>query len=132
MPSSRAVPPVETSSTPNSSSPRPKSTSPRLSDTVKSARRRWTSPGAAGSAPLCSVVFAIDQNEPWVVWVETQPARGDQPHSLRKQPVLNPVYALLDLRDVGRVGKLERFLQDDRHAVDPLVDEVDRHPHHLE
>src|SRR5215218_237602 len=113
MPSSRAVPPVETSSTPSSSSPRPKSTSPRLSETVSRARRTRTSPGGAGSAPRYSAAFVIDPNQPRVVQVKVHPAGRDHPHRLRKQPVLDLVDALLDLCDAGRVGEPERLLQDD-------------------
>ena len=54
--SSRAVPPVETISTPSSSRPRAKSTIPSFSDTDSSALRTRTSPGAAGSSRLRDVV----------------------------------------------------------------------------
>src|SRR4051812_23896462 len=47
--SSRAVPPVETSSTSSSARPRAKSTMPRLSDTDSSARRMRTAPAPVGS-----------------------------------------------------------------------------------
>ena len=47
---SRAVPPVDTISTPSFTSPRAKSTRPRLSDTLRSARLMRTSPGATVSA----------------------------------------------------------------------------------
>src|SRR4051812_11860562 len=131
-PSSRAVPPVETSSTPSSWSPRPKSTRPRLGERVSSARRTRTSSGGAGSMPLDSVASAIDPDQPGVVRVRLDPARRDQTNRLRKQAVFDAVDALLDSRDVGRVGELEGFLQDDRSAVDSLVDEVDGHAHHLD
>ena len=49
--SSRAVPPVETISTPSSPSPRAKSTIPAFSETDSSALRRRTSPGAERSIP---------------------------------------------------------------------------------
>src|SRR4051794_21329415 len=123
MASSPAVPPVDTSSTPSSWSPRPKSTSPRLSETVKSARRTCTSPGGAGSMPLGSVASAIDPDQPGFVRVQLAPARRDQADRLRKQAVLDALDTLLDRRDVGRVGEREGFLQDDRSAVDALVDE---------
>ena len=48
--SSRAVPPVETISTPSSARPRAKSTMPRLSDTESSALRTRTSWGCVVSA----------------------------------------------------------------------------------
>src|SRR4051794_30878082 len=130
-PSSRAVPPVETSSTPSSWSPRPKSTRPRLSETVSSARRTRTSPGGAGSMPRCSVASAIDPDHARIVGVDVDPPRRNQSNRLRKQPVLDAVDALLYRRDVGRVGELEGLLQDDGPTVDAFVDEVDGHAHHL-
>ena len=52
--SSRAVPPVETSSTPSSARPRAKSTTPVLSETDTSARRMRTAPGGtSGSCARC-------------------------------------------------------------------------------
>src|SRR5579862_1771046 len=60
--SSRAVPPVETSSTPSSARPRANSTMPRLSETESSARRTRTSPGSTveprSSAPCALSVLA--------------------------------------------------------------------------
>ena len=47
----RAVPPVETSSTPSSARPRAKSTIPRLSETDSSARRIRTAPGSVERLP---------------------------------------------------------------------------------
>src|SRR4051794_5110894 len=131
MPSSRsscAVPPVETISTPSSARPRAKSTRPRLSDTDSSARRTWTSPASVPPVPLCSVASAIvDQYDAGIVGVEPDRPGCDQPHRPRQEPVLDLVDPLLDRGDVARIRKLEGLLQDDRPAVDALVDEVDGH-----
>ena len=104
--SSRAVPPVETISTPSSASPRAKSTSPRLSDTLSSARRTRTSPAAAGSAPVVSASAIVDPHKSRVVTVHVDPPLREQPHRPRKQPVLDLVDPLLDLRDVPRIRRL--------------------------
>src|SRR3954454_24637273 len=123
---SPAVPPVETISTPRSVSPRAKSTRPRLSETVSSARRICTSPGAVTPAPSCSVASVIlDQHDARIVRVEPDRPRRDQPNGFRQEPALDLVDPLLDLPDVARIGKLERLLQDDRPAVHALVHEVD-------
>ena len=76
-PARRAVPPVETISTPSSARPRAKSTSPRLSETLSSARRMRTSPGAVTSVPRGSIDI-VDQNDTRVVGVDADPPRGDQ------------------------------------------------------
>jgi hypothetical protein len=61
--SSRAVPPVETSSTPSAARPCAKSTIPRLSETDSSALRTRTSPGAiaAPSRPLLDALSVGDE-----------------------------------------------------------------------
>src|SRR6185503_7995349 len=138
--SSRAVPPVETISTPRFASPRANSTSPRLSDTLRSARRIRTSPGATTPAAGCPTsAIRLHPHLPRIVRIDRHPTRSDQPYRPRQQPVLDLVETLLDRvdlplahsLDVAMVGKLERLLQDDRPAVHPLVQEVDRHAGHL-
>src|SRR5919106_505904 len=111
--SSLAVPPVETISTSSSARPRAKSVSARLSETLSSARRMRTSPGAVTSVPRGSIDIV------------------DQAHGTRQQPVLHAVQTLLDLGDGRRIRKLQRLLKDDRAAVQVLVDEVNRHSRHL-
>ena len=104
-PSSLAVPPVETISTPSSASPRAKSTIPRLSDTDSSARRTFTSPGATGSVPPLVSLAIFDPQQTGVSGVGTDPALGDQPDGTWQQPVLQLVDALLYLGDPARIGK---------------------------
>src|SRR5919199_1230613 len=133
-PSSRAVPPVETISTPSSASPRAKSTSPRLSDTVRSARRTRTAPGSAtcGTWPSATPTgaFLLEGHPARIRGVDPRPSGGDQPHRLRQQPVLDLVDAFLHGGDVTRIRiRLEGLLQDDRPAVDALVDVVHGDPH---
>src|SRR2546430_2994045 len=139
--SSRAVPPVETISTPSSESPRAKSTRPRLSETVSRARRTRTAPGPTTSCALFSVVpialpgrrraDIIDLHPARVLVVDPHPALRDQPHRLRQQAVLDLVDTSLEGGDVTRIrNRIKGFLQEDRPAVNPLVDEVDRDPHH--
>src|SRR3954470_4056508 len=134
--SSRAVPPVETISTPRSASPRANSTSPRLSDTVSSARRTRTSPGWLTSIGPWSVVaianpLPLDHDLARRLRVDPHPPGGDQTHGTRQQPVLDLVHAFLDRGDVTRIRKnVERLLRDDRPQVHVLVDEVDGHAHH--
>ena len=55
---------------------------------------------------------------------ETAP-RAISAHGLGEQLVLDRLQGGVDGDLVARVGQLERALQDDRPAVDPLVDEVD-------
>src|SRR3954471_3270069 len=129
--SSRAVPPVETISTPRSASPRANSTSPRLSETVSSARRTRTSPGWLTSIGPWSVVaianpLPLDHDLARRLRVDPHPPGGDQTHGTRQQPVLDLVHAFLDRGDVTRIRKnVEGLLYDDRPGVDALVDEVD-------
>src|SRR5207244_4645269 len=135
--SSRAVPPVETISMPRSASPRAKSISPRLSDTVRSARRTWTSPGSvtvtvSESAVAIAWRLLIDDDVTGGIRVDPHRPGGDQADRPRQEPVLDLVDSSLDGGDVTRIGKnLERFLQDDRPGVDRLFHEVEGHPHHL-
>src|SRR5436190_1429378 len=137
--SSRAVPPVDTISTPSSASPRAKSTSPRLSDTVRSARRTCTSPGRTIAALPPSVVairpldLPLDEDLPPAGGVELHLPAREQAYRLRQQAMLDLMDAFLDGGDVTRVCRFERegLLQDDRPAVDALVDEVDGDPEHL-
>src|SRR4051812_42896342 len=133
--SSRAVPPVDTISTPSSARPRANSTSPRLSDTVKRARRTRTSPGSTTSSASGSVVaifHLLDDHVPRRRRVDPHRARGEQLDGTRQQTVLDLVDAIFDRGDVPRIRiNRKSLLQDDRARVDPLVDEVNRHPHLL-
>src|SRR3954468_8140858 len=125
---SRAVPPVETISTPSSARPRAKSARPRLSDTVSRARRTRTSPAVAGSAPVGSVAPGIlDPHQARVVGVGAHAPGGDELDRGREQAMLDLMHARLDRRHVARIGEFESLLQDDRPAVDALVDEVHGH-----
>src|SRR3954470_21457290 len=108
--SSRAVPPVETISTPSSASPRANSTSPRLSDTVSSARRTRTSPGWLTSTGPWSVVaiarpLPLDQHVARRVRVDPHPSGSHQPHRTRQEPVLDLMHPFLDRGDVTRIRK---------------------------
>src|SRR4029453_7985998 len=117
------------SSPPSSVSPRATSTSPRLSDTLRSARRIRTSPGATVPATGgCASTIAVHAHESRLVADDGAAPRRDQADGLGQQPVLNLVKMLASRSDVAMVGKLEGFLQDDRPAVHPLVHEVHRHP----
>src|SRR5688572_11970196 len=111
--SSRAVPPVETSSIPRSASPRAKSTIPRLSDTESSARRTRTSPGCVIRAHHTAATLQNDR------------AAGDQPDHVAQQVVLERPQRLADLAHVRGPRQLERALRDDRAGVDARVHEVD-------
>src|SRR4051812_32821246 len=133
--SSRAVPPVDTISTPSSLSPRAKSTSPRLSLTVRSARRTRTSSGAVTSTPVPSLVAtsisSLYDNPARRRRVDAHRTRGDQPDRPRQKLVLDGVNPRLDCADVESIRiDLESLLRDDRPGVDALVDEVDGHAHH--
>jgi len=79
--SSRAVPPVETTSTPRSASPRAKSTIPRLSDTDSRARLMRTAPGSVSrsraSVEECSEMDGSIVGAPRV----RPPDRGNTPAS---------------------------------------------------
>src|SRR5215213_5918010 len=130
--SSRAVPPVDTISTPRSARPRANSTSPRLSETVSSARRTRTSPGCETSTGPWSVVAipaSLDDHPARRSRVDPRPSGRDQLDRTRQQPVLDLVHPFLDRGDVVRIRKnVECFLQDDRSGVDALVDEMDAPP----
>src|SRR3989440_8957390 len=130
--SSRAVPPVETISTPSSASPRAKSTRPRLSETVRSARRIRTAPGwvTSGAVPSVVPIVLLDHDVSGVPGIDPHPSACNQPHRPRQQTVLDLVDVCPHGGDVTRIRDgIEGLLQDDRPAVDPLVDEVDRDPH---
>ena len=71
--SSRAVPPVETSSTPSSARPRAKSTTPVLSDTESRARRTWTAPGCVGVGALVDEVAGGSAMAPSIVARPAEP-----------------------------------------------------------
>src|SRR3982751_6284151 len=93
--SSRAVPPVETISTPRSARPRAKSTSPRLSETVSRARRTCTSPGWVTAAlPPLVVAMAL------LLEVHAPPAPGVELHApARQRPDGFGQQAMLDIMD---------------------------------
>src|SRR5215213_7636675 len=128
--SSRAVPPVDTRSTPSALRPRANSTSPRLSDTLSSARRIRTSPGAV--TPAARSVAIVHQDGARVVRIGSYPPRGYQADGTRQQPVLDAMHFLLDLGDPRRIRKRERLLKDDGPGVHPLVHEMDGHAGHLD
>ena len=151
--SARAVPPVETISTPSSARPRAKSTIPSFSDTDSSARRTRTSPGAAGSTPAALEVARLPpapicreptraggarprraprRASPRVGAVAAQRAGRDQAHRLGQQLVLERAQRREHLAGVGGVGQLHGALQDHGPAVDARVDEVDGHAEHLD
>src|SRR3954467_12362272 len=112
-------------------SPRANSTSPRLSDTLSSARWIRTSPGATVSAAGGRVsAIGLHAHQPRVVRIQHPPPRRDQPHGAWQQPVLDLLEVPPGRRDVAMVRKLERLLQQNRPAVDALVDEMDRDYRH--
>src|SRR5437588_4453322 len=127
-----AVPPVDTISTPSSCRPRAKSTTPRLSETVIRARWTRTSPGATVSNAAAVRTSVIDYHPARIRRVDPDLALRDQAHGAGQQVVLDLVDLPLDGVDVPRIGKLERTLEDDRAAVDALVDEVHGHPGDLD
>src|SRR3954451_16190665 len=133
--SSRAVPPVETISTPSSARPRANSMSPRLSETVSRALRTRTSPGCVTSTGPWSVVAiaaSLDDHVTRRIRIDAHLPGCDQAHGSRQQPMLDLVHSFLDRCDVARIRKnVEGFLQDDRARVDVLLHEVDGHAHHL-
>src|SRR5690348_8477610 len=127
--SSRAVPPVETISTPRSASPRANSRIPVLSETDRSALPTRTSPGATGAYRAtdwmpCSIspTLPIDHDTARVCLIEAHRAASKEAHRLRQQLVLDRTQ--MD-EHVGRVAsprKLNRALEDHRTAVDALID----------
>src|SRR3954451_12970211 len=135
--SSRAVPPVETISTPRSARPRAKSTSPRLSETVRRARRTCTSPGwvTAALPPLVVAIgLLLEEHAPPTRRVEPHAPACQLPDGLGQQSMLDLMDPFLHGGDVTRIAfEGEGLLRDDRAGVDALVDEVhrdarDRHP----
>src|SRR3954447_3425272 len=122
--SSRAVPPVETISTPSSASPRANSTSPRLSETVSRARRTRTSPGSTTSSASGSVVATIHLLDDHVAGrrrVDPDRAHREQLDGTRQQTMLDLVNPVPDRGDVPRIRiNRKSLLQDDRVGVDAL------------
>src|SRR5690349_8513434 len=101
---SRAVPPVETISTPRSASPRANSTRPRLSETVSSARRTRTSPGwvtSTGPWSVVAITASLDDHLARRLRVDAHLTRRDQAHGTRQQPVFDLVDPFLDRGDVA-------------------------------
>src|SRR3954469_14976809 len=130
--SSWAVPPVETISIPSSARPPAKAAIPVLSETDRSARWIRTSPSCVTAAdPSSGGTIASDDDAARVRGVERHRTASDQPDRLGEQLVLDRLQRRVDRVRVGRVRQLDRALEDDRPAVDPLVDEVDRHAEDL-
>src|SRR3954466_13674857 len=103
--SSRAVPPVETISTPRSERPRANSTSPRLSETVRRARRTRPSPGCVTSMGPWSVVAMpapLHDHVARRLGIDPHLPLRHQAHGTRQQPVLDLVHSFLDGGDVAR------------------------------
>ena len=114
-------------------SPRAKSTSPRLSDTLSSARRMRTSPGAADLPRAAATQSSsTPPHQPRVRRVEPHAPRGDQAARHAAAAGARPRgRAARSPRCPRWIRKLERLLKDDRPAVHALVDEVDGHAGHL-
>src|SRR3954468_24897001 len=119
-----AVPPVETISTPSSLRQRAKSAMPVLSETVISARFTRTSPGAVTCTSEMVSTSLIDDHPTRIRGIDRDLPPGYQTYGSRQQLMLDLVDLLLHDGDVPRIRKLERPLEDDRAAVDPLVDEM--------
>src|SRR5688572_6427773 len=108
--SSRAVPPVEISSTPIAARPRANSRISVLSATESSARLiRSGLAGAAGSGTPTSTVslIALDPHQSWVCVVDPDPSGGDQLDRSWQQLVLDPVHLRLELLDRPSVCQLD-------------------------
>src|SRR3954452_8955601 len=120
----RAVPPVETISTPSSRRQRANSAMPVLSDTVISARLTRTSPGAEISTSETVRTSLIDGHPTWIRGVHSHLPPGYQTHRSRQQLVLDLLDPLLHDGEGPRIRKLVGLLKDDRPAVDPLIDEM--------
>src|SRR3954452_15288588 len=120
-----AVPPVETISTPSSARQRANSATAVLSDTVIRARFTRTSPRAVTSTSDTVSTSLIDDHPTWIRGVHTHLPPGYESYSSWQQLVLDLLDLLLHDGDVPRIRKLECPLEDDRPAVDALVDEVD-------
>src|SRR5204862_8354852 len=133
--SSRAVPPVETISTPRSARPRAKSTSPRLSETVSRARRTCTSPGwvTAALPPLVVAIgLLLEEHAPPTRRVELHTPACQLPDGLGQQSMLDLMDPFLHGGDVTRIAfEGEGLLRDDRARVGVLLDEVHRHARDL-
>src|SRR3954451_18135507 len=119
-----AVPPVETISTPRERRQRANSAMPVLSETVISARLTRTSPGAVTSTSEAACTSLIDDHPTRTRGIDRDLPPGYETYGFRQQLVLDLVHLLLYDGDVPRIGKLERPLEDDRAAVDALVDEM--------
>ena len=128
--SADAVPPVEMISTPSSESPCAKSTMPVLSDTESTARRMRTSPGWV-IAPPRDDSQRRDQHAARVGRVDADGVARDQAYRLAQQLVLDRAQRVADRGGLGRLGEVERALEDDRAGVDALIDEVDGDTEHL-
>src|SRR3954470_19320076 len=121
-----AVPPVDTISTPSERRQRAKSAMPVLSDTVISARFTRTSPGAVTCTSATVSTSLIDDHPTRIRGIDRDLPPGYQTYGSRQQLMLDLVDLLLHDGDVPRIRKLERPLEDDRAAVDSLVDEMHR------
>src|SRR3954454_601703 len=119
-----AVPPVDTISTPNERRQRAKSAMPVLSETVISARCTRTSPGAVTCTSAAVSTSLIDDHPTRIRGIDRDLPLGYQTYGSRQQLMLDLVDLPLHDGDVPRIRKLERPLEDDRAAVDPLVDEM--------
>src|SRR3954452_5840723 len=119
-----AVPPVETISTSSSRRQRAKSAMPVLSETVISARFTRTAPGAVTCTSEMVSTSVIDNHPTRIRGVDRDFPPGYETYSSWQQLVLDLMDPLLHDGDVPRIGKLESLLEDDRTAVDALVDEM--------
>ena len=139
--SSRAVPPVETISIPSSASPRANSTIPVLSETDSSARRtRGPMSAADRDRGRHGLDVGFHRRELYRSMTTRRGLPGSTltaPRAIRptasgEQLVLHRVQAAQHLTGILGLRQLDRALEDDRPGVDPAVDEVDRHPEHLD
>src|SRR5690242_21772413 len=115
-------------STPRSTRPRANSTTPRLSETVIKARWTRTSPGAEAWTSGTVRTSLIDDHPSRFRGIDRDLPPGYEPSCSRQQFVFDRVDLLLDDGDVPSIGKLEATLEDDRAAVDALVDEMNSAP----
>src|SRR4051794_38888682 len=121
-----AVPPVETISTPSSRRQRANSATPVLSETVISARLTRTSARAVTSTSETVRTSLIDDHPTRIGGIHAHLPPGYETYSSWQQLVLYFVDTLLHNGDVPRIRKLEGLLEDDRPAIDALVDEMHR------
>src|SRR3954454_16743191 len=119
-----AVPPVETISTPSSFRQCAKSGIPVLSETVINARLTRTSPCAVTCTSATVSTSLIDDHPTRIRGIDRHLPPGYQTYGSRQQLMLDLVDLPLHDGDVPRIRKLECPLEDDRAAVDPLVDEM--------